>query len=363
MSDVIATGGLPSVIGTLLLRSQSARAGVINSTVFKGSPLLSILAQAGAIKPLESSMSIAVKDPGAAVTTYFETVNAAGTVTSSLSADLSANLLMRHYMPAFLNSSLMIDARKLQLIKGQNAIIDYLTEVTMQHANTNAVGFNGLVLSGFTATAGTANNISGLATQLPVVARVSSAPTVHASDHGGIYEAAAARLAPKRLVNQTITSATVVGLIRQMAASLKASGVDSTQKFALATQSGFLDLAAAMDGKFSPTQLRILDLGFEGISIGQTAIIMEGGLDEITIKGAVADADTFFFIDGDAVKLYSASGASIAPDANVLFTDSGDRVISDTNVNNAIRSQFFGQLVVEKPMKCGVLTTSSTNHQ
>ena len=364
MSDVISTSALPSALSTLLLRSTQLRASIINKTVFKGSPLLAELGRAGAILPLPSVDSIAIRDPLAAITTYVESVPAAGTITSSLSADLSSNLSFRTYVPAFVNSSLMLDARKLALINGQNALIRYLDEVTLQFANSNAIALNGKVLSGFTATAGTANSISGLATQLAVVARVSSAPTVHVTDIGGIYEAANARLAPKRLVSQTITSATIVGLIRQMQLSLSASDrVNADSKFALSTQSAFLDLAAAMDGKFSPVSIVDLDLGLESISIGKTRIICEGGLDEVTLKGSVADADTLYFIDGGAVKLFSASGASISPDAGMLFTETGDKVISDTNVNHAIRQQFFGQLVVTEPMRCGILTTGSSNHQ
>ena len=358
MADSVGTAGLPSVISTLLLRTSSQRMDLINKTLFLGSPLMRELAKGGAMKKLMSD-TIRIDGTKAAVTTWVEDVVAAGTVTDSLAADFRSNLLIRHYVPAMVNSSMALHARELMLNTGEASIIDYLAEVSGQQARAIAAKVNGMVLSGYTATAGTAPSVAGLKTQIPFAAHVSSAKTVAATDHGGLFEADSTLLVPKRLVGQTITSATIIGLIRQMALGLTGDGrVKPT--FGLSTQSAFLDLAAAMDGKFQIQNMKNIDAGIESIRIGSVDIICEGALDDVTIKSAVGDADTIYFLSPEAVNFFTASGASSGFDAGSLFKDSGNVITSATSVNHAVQARMFGQLVVVEPRSVGLLSTASS---
>ena len=358
MADIVSSASLPSTLAATLIRSSQQRMDLINKTLYLGSPLMKILVDGGCLKQLTSD-AIRVDLSQAAVTTWFETVAADGAVTSSLAADYRNNLMFRTFSPAMLNNSKAILARDLALRTGENAIIDYIAEIALQQAHSIKTGFNGLLLSGATATAGTAPNISGLKTQLPVVAHVSSAKTVATVDHGGLFEAESTLLVPKRLVGQTITSATIMGLIRQMTLGLTGDGkVKPT--VALSTVSAFLDLAAAMDGKHQIVDMSDINAGIESIRIGGVKIIAEGGLDEVTIKSAIADADSLFFLSPEAIALFTATGASGSADPGALFTDSGNVITSATSVNHALQTRMFGQFVVMNPRSCGLLTTSSS---
>ena len=358
MADIVSSASLPATLAATLLRSTQQRENLINSTLFMGSPLLKILRDNGRLAQLKSP-SIRVDLTQAPVTTWFENVAADGSITSSLAADYRNNLLFRTFSPAMLNISMAIDARDSKMLTGEAAIIDYLSEITAQHANAIRVGFAGLLLSGKTATAGTAPNISGLSTQLPVVAHVSSAKTVHPSDHGGLFEAESTLLVPKRLVGQTITSATIEGLIRTMALGLSVEG-RVMPSVALSTVSAYLDLQAALTGRWAPTSIEDVNAGIMSTMYNGIKIIAEGGLDQVTIKSAIADADTLFFLSPEALTLYTGDGASSSSEPGAMFRDSGNVITSATSVNHAVQSRFFGQFVVSNPRLCGVLTTSSS---